>query len=178
LNFSTFANACVSPKIDESTNSQKNPKIEVYLSDSSKTRREILVHIFKPLLGDIFAFNVVNSIFGALGIVEDSDYLLRLFGEWFMTLSTDAASHNSFCRLYSPMARYLQEMASKQLDKKNVDKHEIALEALHTFCAESDELVRAFMLGALCREAVAKAATKKEEKTYGKISSADKGKGV
>ena len=175
MRFSTFANACVPPKMDDYANAQGNRKIEVYLSDSSKTRRDILVHIFKPLLGDIFAFNVVNSIFGALGTVEDSDYLLKCFGEWYMTLSAKEAAQKGFYSLYSPMMRWLQEMVTKQLDKRTSDEHEIALEALHTFCAESADLVRAFMLGALCREAVAKAALKKEEKTYGKISSSEKG---
>jgi hypothetical protein len=93
-----------------------------------------------------------------------------------MTLSTKEAAQKGFYSLYSPMMRWLQEMAAKQLDKRTADQHEIALEALHTFCSESSDLVKAFMLGALCREAVAKAAIKKEEKTYGKISSSEKGR--
>jgi len=92
-----------------------------------------------------------------------------------MTLSTKEAAQRGFYSLYSPMMRWLQEMATKQLDRKSADKHEIVLKALHTFCSESAELVNAFMLGALCREAVDKAAMKKEEKTYGKISCAEKG---
>ena len=176
ITFATFAGACVVPKTPDSPTARDNRKIEVYLSDSSKTRREVLVHIFKPLLGDIFAFNVVNSIFGALGILEDSEYLLKCFGEWYMTLSTKEAAQKGFYSLYSPMMRWLQEMAAKQLDRKSADPHEVALKSLHSFCSDSAELVNAFMLGALCREAVAKAAIKKEEKTYGKIKSSEKGK--
>jgi len=176
ITFATFASACVAPKTPDSPSARDKQKIEVYLSDSSKTRKEILVHIFKPLLGDIFAFNVVNSIFGALGILEDSEYLLKCFGEWYMTLSTKEAAQKGFFSLYSPMMRWLQEMAAKQLDRKAVDTHDIVLKSLLLFCSESSELVKAFMLGALCREAVAKAAIKKEEKTYGKISSSEKGK--
>jgi len=78
LTFSTFASACVVPKTPETPAARDNRKIEVYLSDSSKARRDVLVHVFKPLLGDIFAFNVVNSIFGALGILDDSEYLLKV----------------------------------------------------------------------------------------------------
>jgi hypothetical protein len=78
LTFATFANACVVPKTPDSATAKDNRKIEVYFSDSSKTRRDVLVHVFKPLLGDIFAFNVVNSIFGALGILDDSEYLMKV----------------------------------------------------------------------------------------------------
>ena len=78
LKFAAFANACVAPKAPDTPTAKGNRKIEVYLSDSSKTRKDVLVHIFKPLLGDIFAFNVVNSIFGALGILDDDDYLLKV----------------------------------------------------------------------------------------------------
>jgi hypothetical protein len=78
LAFSTFANACVVPKKIDSPTARDNRQLEVYLSDSSKTRRDVLVHIFKPLLGDIFAYNVVNSIFQALGILDDSEYLLKV----------------------------------------------------------------------------------------------------
>lgn len=78
LAFATFANACVVPKKTDSPTARDNRQLEVYLSDSSKTRRDVLVHIFKPLLGDIFAYNVVNSIFQALGILDDSEYLLKV----------------------------------------------------------------------------------------------------
>ena len=176
ITFATFASACVVPRTPDTPAARDSRKIEVYLSDSSKTRREVLVHVFKPLLGDVFSFNVVNSIFGALGILEDSEYLLKCFGEWYMTLSTKEAAQKGFYSLYSPMMRWLQEMAAKQLDKKKADPNEITLQSLHSFCSDSAELVNSFMLGSLCREAVAKAALKKEEKTYGKISSAEKGK--
>ncbi|CAB9516100.1 Rab3 GTPase-activating protein non-catalytic subunit [Seminavis robusta] len=174
LTFATFANACVPPKTPDSPQARDNRKIEVYLSDSSKTRRDVLVHIFKPLLGDIFAFSVVNSIFGALGIMDDGEYLLKVFGEWYMTLSTKEAAQKGFYALYSPMMRWLQEMVGNQLDRKDADPDEIALKSLYNFCTESADLVKAFMLGALCREAVSKAAIKMEEKTYGKIRCADK----
>ena len=92
-----------------------------------------------------------------------------------MTLSTREAAQKGFYSLYSPMMRWLQESVAKQLDKTKVKVDEIALNSLYEFCSESADLVKSFMLGALCREAVSKAAIKKEEKTYGKISSSDKG---
>jgi hypothetical protein len=51
---------------------------EVFLSDSSKTRKELLVRIFQPLLGDVFSFNALNQIFEALGIRKRHDYLLKV----------------------------------------------------------------------------------------------------
>ena len=52
----------------------------VHLSDSSKTRREVLVYIFKPLLGDVFAFSSVNQVFETLGIKDDFDYISKVSG--------------------------------------------------------------------------------------------------
>ena len=198
LAFATFANACVVPKKTDSPTARDNRQLEVYFSDSSKTRRDVLVHIFKPLLGDIFAYNVVNSVFQALGILDDSEYLLKVglrrnllvcllrdfkltfpflkcFGEWYMTLPSKEAAQKGFYSLYSPMMRWLQEMVTKQLETKTAEQDEVPLQSLHKFCSESADLVKAFMLGALCREAVAKAAIKTEEKTYGKILSSEMG---
>lgn len=78
LTFSAFANACVPPPRPDSATARGNRKIEIYFSDSSKTRREVITHVFKPLLGDIFAFNVVDSLFESLGIKDDSSYLLKV----------------------------------------------------------------------------------------------------
>lgn len=92
-----------------------------------------------------------------------------------MTLSTKEAAQKGFYSLYSPMMRWLQEMVTKQLETNTDDQEATPLKSLHTFCSESADLVKAFMLGALCREAVAKAAIKTEEKTYGKVLSSEKG---
>jgi hypothetical protein len=92
-----------------------------------------------------------------------------------MTLSTKEAAQKGFYSLYSPMMRWLQEMVTKELETKEMEQDEVPLKSLHNFCSESADLVKAFMLGALCREAVAKAAIKTEEKTYGKILSSEKG---
>jgi hypothetical protein len=50
------------------------------------------------------------------------------------------------------------------------------MQSLYEFCRSSEELVRAFWLATLCREAISQAATEKEEKTYGKISSEESGR--
>lgn len=47
--------------------------------------------------------------------------------------------------------------------------------ALYKFCSEATDLVRAFLLAALCRDAVSIATKKKEAKTYGIVCSADSG---
>jgi hypothetical protein len=79
MKFYAFAGACVAPKkwMEASFNSEAGG-YNIYLSDSSRTRSEILARVFKPLLGDIFSFNVVNQIFESLGIKSDYEYLLKV----------------------------------------------------------------------------------------------------
>lgn len=79
LRFYAFASACVPPKDwMKAVYDIEKGGYEVYLHDSSKTRKEILVRIFKPLLGDVFSFSVVNQMFEALGIKKDHEYLLKV----------------------------------------------------------------------------------------------------
>eukprot|EP00980_Cylindrotheca_fusiformis_P005922 scaffold1246_cov134-Cylindrotheca_fusiformis.AAC.14 len=79
VKFHAFASACVPPKDwMEAVYDVDNGGYKVYLSDSSRTRKEILLRIFKPLLGDVFSFNVVNNVFEALGIAKDHEYLLKV----------------------------------------------------------------------------------------------------
>ena len=66
--FFEFASACVYPEGRQSETLQKLP---IYFSDSSRTRKDVVVHVYKPLLADIFSFNVVYSIFEMLGIRKD-----------------------------------------------------------------------------------------------------------
>jgi hypothetical protein len=103
--------------------------------------------------------------------------IVKCFGEWFQVLSTKVAAQKGFFCLYSPLLRWLQEIAAKQIEMgESYGSAPILLKALHVFCGESSDLVRAFMLATLCREAVANATRRKEEKTYGKLSSTDAGK--
>lgn len=79
LPFWAFAKACSDPKqVIPVINGRINIRHNIYLTDSTKSRKEVLVHIFKPLLRDIFAFNVVSSIFESMGIEDETDYLLRV----------------------------------------------------------------------------------------------------
>jgi hypothetical protein len=81
--FSEFAASCKYPEVTD----RAKASIKVYFSESSRTRREVLEHVFKPLLADVFSFNVVYSIFDHLGTRSDCNYIQKSFGEWFMTLS-------------------------------------------------------------------------------------------
>ena len=78
MKFHEFASACVAPKNWMEAPYDVHGGYKLYLSDSSKTRLEILVRIFKPLLGDIFSFNIVNHIFESLGIKDDFEYVLKV----------------------------------------------------------------------------------------------------
>lgn len=49
------------------------------------------------------------------------------------------------------------------------------LSSLYKFCSEATDMVRAFLLATLCREAVSIATKKQEAKTYGKISNVESG---
>ena len=78
LKFHMFASACVPPKHWMNGPLDGEEGYRVHLSDSSKTRREVLVYIFKPLLGDVFAFSSVNRVFETLGIKDDYDYISKV----------------------------------------------------------------------------------------------------
>ena len=69
------------------------------------------------------------------------------------------------------MVRFLQDMATHQLDEGKLSDDDIVLDVLHSFCEDSEDLVRAFMLAVLCYEAAEKASIRKEKMTYGKVRS-------
>lgn len=60
--------------------------------------------------------------------------------------------------------------------KKTLSTGTAPMDSLFEFCRRSEELVRAFWLATLCREAMFQAAKDAEEKTYGKISIEETGK--
>jgi hypothetical protein len=93
-----------------------------------------------------------------------------------MLLPVKAGSKKTLFAVHSPISRWLQHIVGHQLDSKTGTGPEVPLEALLRFCRDSTALVQAFWLATVCRDAVAQAATQKEEKTYGKISSAEAGK--
>ena len=82
------------------------------------------------------------------------------------------------------MVRWLQDMVICELDSRPEANRSVGGEgskeplllALYQFCSEATDLVRAFLLAALCRDAISIATKKKEAKTYGIVSSAASGK--
>ena len=78
LMFHTFAKACTPPKDWLEAPPNDDGTYRIYLSDSSRTRLDLLIHIFKPLLGDIFAFKSTHELFEILDVQEDYDYKLKV----------------------------------------------------------------------------------------------------
>jgi hypothetical protein len=168
--FYEFASSLEPPKkyLDEDFD-LKNSGYKIYFSDSTKTRREILARIFKPLLGDVFSFGTVSQIFDALGTKSDGEYLMKCFGEWFASLSIKEIIMKAIFAKESPVKRWLQERISSQLGDTST-KDDPPMEAIYQYCRRSDELVRAFWLATLCHESISQVGDKIEEQTYGKIS--------
>lgn len=172
--FAVFASACSFPTDGD----ESGTRVRVRFSESSRIRRGVLVHVFKPLLADVFSFGVVNSVFDVLGMSGDRNYLLKCFGDWFMTLTPKEVFEKGMSSPHSAMIRWLQDLASQQLDEeKGQDQRNVSLNVLYAACEEWVELVHSFMLASLCREAVGKASLQKEKETYGKISSVEEVKG-
>jgi hypothetical protein len=74
----------------------------------------------------------------------------------------------------SPANRWLQTIVREQIDAHSSNEQG-PMETLYAFCRAEEELVRAFWLATLCRQSVSQAATEKEEKSYGKVSSEEIG---
>jgi hypothetical protein len=166
IRFSDFALSC---RFSDVPNNKGKIAIKIYFSESSRTRRSVLEHIFRPLLGDVFSLNIVYSIFDVLGTRSDLNYLQQCFGEWFMTLSVREACKKGLYFDSPPIVRFLHDIAVRQLSVGSIADNEIALDVIYKFCEVSTDLVRAFMLGALCLEAVSSATAQKEKWSYGKV---------
>jgi Rab3 GTPase-activating protein regulatory subunit N-terminus len=169
LHFWSFASGC--QESNEIVSSKGASKIKVFFSNSSKTRRDILVHVFKPLLSDIFSSRTSSSIFDTLGTGNDHSYVQKCFGEWAMTLPIRELYHKGLLAAQSPLTRFLKDIAAKQLDKGYVAEKDVVLGELHSFCSTATDLVRSFMLAVTCRDAAEKAAMRKEKLTYGRVVS-------
>lgn len=156
--------------LEAPTDSRASGGMDIRFSESSRTRREILVHVLRPLLGDIFSLNVVYTVFGTLGTRYDTEYMLQCFGEWFMTLSKDDIKQGLLSP-NPPMTRFLKDLATRTLESWDETDARIVLDTLHAFCRKSSDLVRSFILAAICREAAAKASSNLEKSSYGKVLS-------
>ncbi|KAL3917896.1 MAG: hypothetical protein SGILL_004497 [Bacillariaceae sp.] len=170
--FYEFAICVVEPKQWREANFEKdNGGYAVYLSDSSRTRRDMIARIFRPFVSDVFSFKVVNQVFESLGIKNDYEYKLKCFGEWFVGLSIKIATKNCVFAVNSPSIRWLKDIISNQIDNVS-DSEEIApMKSLYRFCRESEDLVRSFWLATLCRQALYEVAIEKEEQSYGQVDS-------
>ena len=186
LRFSTFASCCLQNERGRTAPRPQNKlgKQMLFLSDSARDRIPVLCHIFRPLMGDIFVFKTTNSVFDKMGIVNDTDVLLRYFGEWFGRLSPLDAERSGLIGKWCPVVRWLQDIimhhfevdhnGGSHLDKDTYDS--TPLMALIQFCENADDLPRAFVLAAIMWEAVSVITMQLEEKTYGKIKQKDCGK--
>lgn len=155
----------------ETTSDRLAPgELNIRFSESSRTRREILVHVLRPLLGDIFSLNVVYTVFGTLGTRYDTEYMLQCFGEWFMTLCKNDIMRGLLSP-NPPMTRFLRDLATRTLESWDDANPKIVLATIHSFCRRSSDLVRSFLLAAICREAAAKASSNLEKSSYGKVLS-------
>lgn len=161
IRFSAFAASVVFPSNEDQTRGV----LKIYFSDSSRTRGDVLVHIFQPLLG-AFSSGVVGNFFDIMGIREDDEYIQKCFGEWFMTLSSEQMIKHGLSMPESPMSRFLEDISGKQA----LNESATPLDALFAFCCKSVDLIRAFVLGTLCRRAVIKSAGRIENVSYGKVS--------
>jgi len=170
--FYEFASCLVAPKKWRMAEfDEDNGGYALYLSDSTRTRKDIVARIFRPLVSDIFSFNVVNQIFESIGIKNNYEYKLRCFGEWFVGLPIKKATKNAVFAQFSPSIRWLKETVASQIDTFLDDEEIAPMDSLYNFCRASEDLIRAFWLGALCRQAIYEVATDKEGETYGKIDS-------
>jgi hypothetical protein len=81
LRFSAFAKACSSAGLME-PDPDSTSHHKIYFRDGAPTRNEVLIHVFRPLLKDIFKIRVVDSIFSSLGVSskdqDNIDYLLKV----------------------------------------------------------------------------------------------------
>eukprot|EP00537_Pseudo-nitzschia_pungens_P000260 CAMPEP_0172374306 /NCGR_PEP_ID=MMETSP1060-20121228/55253_1 /TAXON_ID=37318 /ORGANISM="Pseudo-nitzschia pungens, Strain cf. cingulata" /LENGTH=1621 /DNA_ID=CAMNT_0013100911 /DNA_START=108 /DNA_END=4973 /DNA_ORIENTATION=+ len=171
--FYEYASCLVAPKKWKTAEfDEKNGGYAVYLSDSTRTRKDIIARIFQPLVSDVFSFKVVNQVFDSLGIKNNYEYKLKCFGEWFVGLPMKKATKNAVLAQFSPSIRWLKEIVSSQIDNSLDDEEMIPMDSLYYFCRGSEDLIRAFWLAALCRQTIFEVATEKEGQTYGKVNRA------
>lgn len=87
MKFHEFTGALDAPKkFMEEDFVLDNGGYKIYFSDSTRTRREILIRIFKPLLGDVFSFSAVSQIFDALGTKCDGEFVMKVSDTCFFKM--------------------------------------------------------------------------------------------
>jgi hypothetical protein len=128
--------------------------------------------VFKPLLGDAFSSSVTSATFDALGIRDDYSFISLCFGEWAMTLPVKEMCRTGLLSQKSPLNRFVQDLACRQLDDGNLTS-DTALGDVYSFCRRTEDLLRAFIVAVLCRNGVEVASARKEKATYGKVLSSN-----
>jgi hypothetical protein len=182
INFSTFAKSCLQSCHDTSAGENANFPMKIYLGDSTKDRTKVLIHIFRPLIYDVFSMKTVRDIFEHLGIYYDRKILLQYFGEWFMCLKLHELNVKDLSRYGSAVVRFLEAVIQEDiinLMKGNAtDVPAQLLCDLRLFCSKCEDLPRAFLLAQTCLNAVATSTRQLEEKTYGAIHQSSCGKSI
>lgn len=96
-----------------------------------------------------------------------------------MSMEGRSTARRTFYALQSPIGRWLQEWVTHQAEEAVEKNHSFsthfALNALHGFCADNADLVRAFSLAAIARDAISSVTKKFEKKTYGKVWKSEAG---
>jgi hypothetical protein len=178
LTFATFAKACLQDG-QSSFKRNKAGNLIIHLCDSTRDRKQILLHMFGPLTKDVFSSKSTYQAFEHLGLIGDFDTLLKYYGEWFMSLPI--AQIEKQCNgVLCPIVRWLHDMVldymeSNDLTKKKENGEILFLETLHKFCCDAMDLSRAFLLAAVCRDAIFFATNNIEDKTYGLLTCEDCG---
>ncbi|KAL7473567.1 hypothetical protein ACHAXS_014010 [Conticribra weissflogii] len=179
LVFSKFAQACSSSNVKKKSCRGHDFNGPVYLSGIKKDRMLLLMHIFRPLLRDMFVYKVTNTVFNHLGISEDYDALQQYFGEWVMTLSPISVAKSNLSGTWRPMVRFLQDliMSAYEMNQRTPEMFDdlaldkvVQLETLLKFVTDVEDLPKAFTLSVVCLDAINIASKLIEERTYGKIT--------
>jgi len=122
---------------------------------------------------DIFAFKTVTTIFDKMGLQDDYDRLCQYVGEWFLCLPLSGKKPTKFLCSSCPTVRFIEIIIHKSLEHLSIGELEsvgILLSPLHKFCSEAADLPRAFLLAAICCQAVSSTSKNFEEKTYGRVT--------
>lgn len=180
LTFATFAKGCLQDGSSFKRNEAGNLRIP--LCDSTRDRKQILLHMFGPLTKDTFSAKSTHQAFENLGLIGDFDTLLQYYGEWFMSLprrKIEKQCDGILC----PIVRWLHDMVLEYMESNDYSKAKNAgnvllLQVLHKYCSDSTDLPRAFLLAVACHGAISTATKNIEDKTYGLITCEDCGKYV
>lgn len=172
LKFSTFSKALIQSDVSKVSRNAEG-KLMLFLCESSRDRKEVLLHLFSPLTRDIFSLKTTSAIFHLMGLSRAYDKLLLYFGEWFLLLPKD--NYKNQKGISSPAIRWLHDILLEIINEKDnaLDRGEanfVLLEPLLKLCEEADDLPRAFLLSSMCHTAISLATTSVDDMTYGVLT--------